>query len=53
MKKIFFRVDGASFIGYGHLYRTFVLAKEFKKNGYEVSAGHKTKSRKGNTKAKS
>lgn len=29
-------MDGASFIGYGHLYRTFVLAKEFVKRGFEV-----------------
>ena len=33
MKDCFFRIDGASFIGYGHLYRSFVLAKELSNNG--------------------
>ena len=37
MLNVFFRVDASNFIGYGHLYRTFVLAKEFQKNGFQVN----------------
>lgn len=35
-RKIYFRVDGNAEIGLGHFYRTFVLAREFVVNGFDV-----------------
>ena len=33
MRKVLFRVDGYSEIGYGHLVRSLALAREFNKRG--------------------
>ncbi len=37
INKVIFRADGASFLGYGHIYQSLTLAGIFCERGYEVS----------------